>query len=189
LPEETKGILGPYNFCVDIEKLAFTGSGTYLYLFYFKLIIYMLFISLCMVTIPQIYYNYVYYLDLKDFCIKPANMMNAYCADYIENDKEILKEYLKVVSFGNMHYYKNILHDNVGDLSEDITLRYNLLNFMCIIVMFVTNVAVIIDIYNNILELDYSIITPSDYTLMIKNVPRNKNKSELKMALEIVFLY
>jgi hypothetical protein len=141
-----------------------------------------------MVGAPQTYTSYLYYLQLKDFCSKPAHITNINCKEYIKPDKEIMKEYLKMISFENMHYYKNIIYQDhqLSDMAEDLTVRYNLLNFMSMLVMLFANIAIIVDVYNNILELDYMMITPSDYTLMIKYAPLHIDKDLVKKALQIV---
>jgi hypothetical protein len=185
LPEETKGIIEPYPFTVSIEKLASAGPGTYLYFYYFRFIIFMFLIGICMVGIPQAYTSYNHYRLLKDFCSRNEN--STYCKEYLTVEKPKIREYLKMISSTNIHHYKNILHTNPLDtVGDDYMVRYELINFVCMAVMLIANVFFVVDVYNNIVEQDYMMITPSDYTLMIKNAPGYKDKEQLKAALEIV---
>lgn len=58
-------------------------------------------------------------------------------------------------------------------MTKDNAFNVNLMNFICMLVMFVMNGIFIIILNSLESEADYQIITPEDYTLMISDIPDN----------------
>ena len=69
----------------------------------------------------------------------------------------------------------------------DTSVNVCLINFICMIVMFLVNYVFIVILNGLECEADYQIITPQDYTLMISDVdPTFKSDEELKDMLEVL---
>lgn len=54
LPQFTPDIVEPYSLFVDIRELSKVGSGILLYFLFIKYVIFMLFVSICMASLPHI---------------------------------------------------------------------------------------------------------------------------------------
>ena len=87
LPSETTGYVTPYS-CFDHKKDF--GFGIYLYFEYIKFCILMIFISLCMSSIPTMFFSIKYTNDLSEHCklyfIDP-NKTNINITNYTNFDK------------------------------------------------------------------------------------------------------
>src|SRR5690606_29331489 len=69
---------------------------------------------------------------------------------------------------------------------ESSTLNLSFVNCMSIILIFLSNICAIMDVYCYLKDIDDSKITPSDYTLMISNITTNlKSKDDIIDFLNI----
>jgi hypothetical protein len=131
-----------------------------------------------MVCIPEIIINYRHSQEVNSFCKK--NVLNAVCQWYSEVTNGN-PTWLFVMSYESMHFYKNILKTILLDdtLAEKLIINYSMLNCLAMIVIFVANVIGIFNISNMVLEIDFQLTTPSDFTLMISNLPKDSKKDDL----------
>jgi hypothetical protein len=95
------------------------------------------------------------------------------------------------MSSENLKYYRRLMNEKNKILSIGGFVDYNLINFIAMIVLLLINLFFINLIRSLSNEVDMLEETPSDYTLMISDIPRNiENSQDLKAnVLNLVILY
>lgn len=80
------------------------------------------------------------------------------------------KDFFYSLCYENVKYYQQIIDKNDQLKSISITEDVNLLNFICMLIMFVINCIAIIIVHNLEFEADYKVITPQDYTVLVSDI-------------------
>ena len=191
LPAEQAQILVPYTFCESIDKYAESGQGIYLYFAFFKFSIVSLFICSLIIGLTNIYFNFECNNDLINFCnnyfkikliAKGDISFLDECKLYftgIEKDSEYYtnfknNDYFKF-STVNIKNYVKIFKKINKLLKHDIPFEktifnISLINYICLISIFILNLIYIYYIYNKNNSVNYQYLRQSDYSVFIYNL-------------------
>ena len=144
-----------------------------------------------MSVIPTVYISKNYSNQLINYCMS-RNITG--CEDYYGNMTNNQTEWLYQMSYINVNQTtfmikKYIIKNNfLNDIKLTSVPDYNFINFLTMVCLFITNCFFLIIINNKVKEADYGQITPSDFTLMIRNIGNDFSSYEelQKKVLEIV---
>ena len=115
-----------------------------------------------------------YYKELVTYC-NQLNITDVDCHNYYNNTSV---EWLYSFSYENSLHYRNL--SNV----KTIIIDYTFLILVNMILLLITNATYITVVYNKIIEIDYYNVTPSDYTLLISDIPKEyKSLKEIENKL------
>lgn len=147
----------------------------------------MLSLVLCMAAIPTILISKKYATDISTYCAG-INYTLSNCSGLNSNSTDSF-DWVYQMSYQNVYTYRMLLKE-AGLSPYETVPDYNLINFLTIMALFAANLFFVNLVKNLAAESDYEEITPSDYTLMVSNIPKNfKDVDELKNEiLEIVLL-
>ena len=181
LPQETKGIIEPYNYCDEEELFSECGIGTYLYFYYFKYAIIILIITLCMSALPFLILTRHYtkglnrlcnnyfdeYGNVEDYPSCTNFVSHSTGSQYYSNDTDWVLKY----SSDNIKSYRKVFKEFTGnDEVDNVLVNYSIVNFFCLMTLFVVNIVYIILVKAKGIELDIQNISPSDYTVLCVNL-------------------
>ena len=181
LPQETKGIIEPFHYCDEEELFAECGIGTYLYFYYFKYAIIILIITLCMSALPFLILTSHYTKGLNRLCnnyFDEYGNVNDYksCekfvshssgSQYYQNDTDWALKY----SSDNIKSYREVFKEFTGnDEVDNVLVNYSVVNFFCLMTLFVVNIVFIILVKAKGKEVDINNTSPSDYTVLCVNL-------------------
>jgi hypothetical protein len=93
-----------------------------------------------------------------------------------------ITEVLNTTVYNNITLEKN---ETIYNMADESVLDLSFLNNVAMVVIFIANLCGIVDCHCYLYEDDESKITPSDYALMITNVPEIRDKSQLLDFLTI----
>ena len=122
LPQETPGIVVPFNFC---DKQLDFGLGIYLYFYYIKFIFVMSIICIGLSTVSTIVFCEQYSSDITKYCkdiIKNVNNSETLLRN-LDDDVFDLKDLME-----NCYKYMSISDENIKKYNLDIIIKY--LNIM-----------------------------------------------------------
>jgi hypothetical protein len=135
-----------------------------------KYLIFMLIVLGGMVSAPTMYISNSYNIQMTSFCNKTeAIQYKTICQDFLLKDLgwqfnmncETLKYYIRLLSFPeNERFNTNAVN-------------YSFIIFLAIVVIVLAKYLFVVIVDSLDLEIDMLNITPSDYTLMISNIPQN----------------
>ena len=191
LPAEQDKILIPFKFCESTEKYAECGEGIYLYFAFFKFVIASLFVCSLVIGFTNIYYNFKCNKALILFC---NNYLKKYliakgdisfleeCKLYFtEADKD--SEYYNHINNNDYFKFSTVNLKNYIKLFEKIKLiisqtisfektifNISLMNYICLISIFVFNIIYLYYIYNKNNSINYKYLRHSDYSIFIYNL-------------------
>ena len=190
LPAEQDKILISFKFCENSTKYAECGEGIFLYFAFFKFSIVSLFICSAVIGIVNIYYSFECNKALIHFCnnylkkdlLKEDNYFLDECKIYFtEAEKE--SEYYNYISNNdyfkfstvNIKNYINILKKIKFKISpnfsfENTIINISLINYICLIAIFIFNLIYIYYIYNKNNSINYKYLRQSDYSVFIYNL-------------------
>jgi hypothetical protein len=135
-----------------------------------------------MTCIPELILNYRYSQEIKNYCaIYPDNPV---CIKYNQNNDST--SWLSTMSYENQIYYIGQLHSKSGVngvTAEKLVVDFSLLNCLSMLVLFLANLITIFNVSTIVLEIDFLLTTPSDFTHMVSNLPKDLTKTELKQIL------
>ena len=190
LPAEQDKILVPFSFCENTEEYAECGEGIFLYFAFFKFAISSLFICSVIIGITNIYYNSNCYNALIQFC------NNYLKKDLIQGDISFLEEcklyfteaekdseYYNHISNNKYYKFSTVHVKNYTKIFKKIKLKseqsisfentifnFSLINYICLISIFVLNIIFIYYIYNKNNSVNYKYLRQSDYSVFIYNL-------------------
>ena len=190
LPAEQDNILIPFKFCESIEKYAECGEGIFLYFAFFKFAIASLFICSVIIGLTNIFYNFECNKALNEFC------SNYYKKKLIFGDKSFLDEcelyfteakensdYHNSINVNAYFKFSTVNVKNYVDLFKKMKLKssqtisfektiYNisLINYICLLSIFVINLIYIYYIYNKNNSVNYKYLRQSDYSVFVYNI-------------------
>lgn len=168
-----------YPLCSDTKNLAELGTGVYLYFYFIKFIFFMCALIFGITAVSGIIVAEQYHKQVKNYCNNNydiASNSKAVCDDYNLTDDD----WLYSMNFENLILYKKLVNSNKSFYEKDSSINVNLINFICMCVMYVINWVYIILMTNLDADADISVITAEDYTLMISDLPKNINFEELR---------
>jgi hypothetical protein len=173
LPEYTKGKVEPFSLFEHIKNFGHLGPGIYFYFYYLKFLIITLAIAGVMFSIPTMYAAKNYNSQLKNFCNSGAVITNTTtCHDFSIKKSE----WHHSLNFDNLKYFTRY-YPSDGKFTDGLV-DYGFIVFLTIVVLLVIKYIFVIIVDALDLELDYLNITPSDYSLMISNVPKDIHSKE-----------
>ena len=213
LPQETPGVVEPFNYFDDSKGL---GLGIYLYFYYIKFCIIMSIMCIGLSSISTIVFSKQYSSDIKNYCnstikevtnetvVLDKNTYNFHdllddCNKFVDIDENILNDYkinvsdaikfdwMNKMSSYNLKYYYNVFKYGADpkkyDNIDKIILDYSFMYFLTGISFLIANYILILHI--NLLDLieNFKLTTPSDYSLLIHGVPNPQNGVKIKDEL------
>lgn len=142
-----------------------------------------------LVAIPTMVLSHGDYNSMMAYCSRNTTNVT-YCVPSYDNDSTY--DWLMSMHYLNSYNYKQI--EKLNNLTEqDSQVDYVILSFVCMIVMFVSNLLILSNTKLLCKEIDYSDITPADYTLMISNIKgdykdlEDMRKNVLEMVYSLIF--
>ena len=182
LPQETKNIIESFKFCDDPEKFAECGVGTYLYFHYFEFALFIMVIVFCMSAAPTIILTHHYTKGLNRLCnnyydeYKNVNdypsckkfVSHAKGSEYYQNDTDWVLRF----NSNNIKYYRLIYKEftNGNNEVDQVLVNYSIINFFCLMTLFVVNIVYIVLLKAKGTEVDIKNISPRDYTILCVNL-------------------
>jgi hypothetical protein len=162
-----------YGICSDIKNLTELGTGVYLYFVFLKFLILVCILMFLNVGIVAILMAGYYNDNLKGFCENPDHSsLSPTAADVCDRFSNIGKDFLYNMNFENLRLYQEIINSNPVLVGLDHTFNINLLNFICMSVVYLINCLFILIISGLNFEAEYTVLTAEDYTLMIQDVDK-----------------
>ena len=197
LPEKTKGVVEEFQFDVDPKRLAIAGYNIYLFFFFMKFIIINLIGGFLVCSLPFIYITDMYSSDLFDYCTEFYT--NSSSISGLETNMEecvnfVSKKEFDYTSFDWINrwsgetmliYVKLIREFNGQSKVDEIVTNFNIITFICLICLFIVNLLFINLSEAIVNEINFNEQSPSDYTLMISDIPKTQSDPE---ELKNVFL-
>ena len=200
LPCITKGYFEPFKVCDNTDEYSILGQAISLYFYFYKFSISILSILLCALIIPSFYMSSLYYSSLSNMCnnILTENGNNRFliCENYMTNEEYLknnnkeskesfLSQFNAVHTLFYVELYNNIMgnsslysnntyrpqrHEEKGKLITQLVINNSIIYFIVLISLFIINLLYIIFQNNKILDYNFQIISPSDYTVIMTNM-------------------
>ncbi len=193
LPQETEGIVEKYSYYMDPKNLIDCGFGLYFFFVFHKYLIInliCLFITCsCTYILVSLYYGDKLNKYCTEFYIESGSISgietnNNDCRYFIRTEqyKNTSFDLINTLSGEVMLFYVHILKDFAEQKQiDDVIINFNIIFFIssfiifCIHLMFVSLSSILKA------EIDNNEQSPADYTLIVSDIPKEKNKAkELK---------
>ena len=187
LPAEQENILIPFTLCENTDNFAECGEGISLYFTFFKFIILSLFAVSVIIGSINIYFNYKYTKSLINFCNNYyKTILMEYnntifldeCKLYFSEAEQNSEYYtydnqiFLLFSAANIKNYRklykklNIENNNF----EKSIMNISIINFSCLISIFIYNLVFIYYIFNKSKSINYKYLRQSDYSIFVSNL-------------------
>ena len=188
LPAEQENILIPFKICENTDNFAQCGEGISLYFIFFKFAIVTLLIASIIIGSTNIYFNYKYSSTLIKFCnnyLKNDLMINEdltylnECklyfteaekgSEYFSYDNQIFFQFSAV----NIKYYRKLfkkITSNINKKFEKTIFNISIINYICLISVFINNLVFIYYTYNKSKSINYKYLRISDYSVFISSL-------------------
>ena len=190
LPQETKGIVEKFYYCTPPKKLYLCGYGIYLFFIFEKYLIlnYLCLIITC--SIPYILICNMYANRLYEYCTEfyvkdtiPIGLetKNEYCINFITKDEyDYTKfDWMNKWSGQTMIMYIKILKDFATQKQiDDVVCNFNFISFISLLILLIVNMLFISLTSALKNEIDFKEQSPSDYTLIISDIPKEQYKPD-----------
>ena len=197
LPCITPGIIEPFKLCDNTDKYSILGQAISLYFSFYKFSIFILFVLLVALIIPSFYISYLYYSSLSNMCnnVLTKNGINSFAicenfitdAEYLKNNNKESKESFQsqfnaanIMSYIELYGNLVVNSNNESNFQQkkdekkkkmrQIVLNNSIIYFVVLITLFIINLLYIIFQNNKILDYNFQIISPSDYTIIMTNL-------------------
>ena len=162
-----------HGICSDIKNLTELGTGVYLYFVFLKFLILVCVLIFLNVAVVAITISGYYNNNLTNFCDNPNHKSlsptaEAACDRFINSGHDFLYK----MNFENLRLYQYIINSNEILVKIDHTFNINLLNTICMIVLYLINSIFILIISGLNYEAEYTVLTAEDYTLMIQDIDK-----------------
>ena len=183
-PIEQEGILEKFNFCDDPDNFVECGEGVSLYFTFFKFAITVMIVTFFLVSLSNIIYSKKYYDELYDLC--NSEMKNKLSEkDCIFYKQELQKSdsyslisdsFFFMFNSINTKYYRNLYYNLTSKTSnnkkhiEKIIINTSLMNFCCLITLFIFNIYFIIIINSKAQNINMAILSLSDYSIFLSHL-------------------
>ena len=200
LSTKISGKLEEYKICDSPDEYTNCGEGVILYFSFFKFCIVVIFIATLGITFFDSYISYYYYSQLKIFCDKLPIHENEYtnyndclydyndaiyaCEIYSEEKRLRTNSGHKQTTLFDSFYFKTSLvnYNNFKIISEALKCKIgnykyestiinpNLINFLCLINIFIAYLVYIFFMYNKSIAANYSAYSVGDYSILLTNL-------------------
>ena len=205
LPVMKNGFLEPFKMCDDPKDFSICGIGVSLYFSSIKFIIFiMFFVSICIGSL-NIYYSYNYTKELTKVCniyFSIKNITNQNFTEeckYYYTEKDKYFEYFEIYSLADTFFfrfssvntkdYRDLYHkmNKEKNISfEPSIINISLINFICLLVVFLFNLFSIFYLFNETNSINYKNLKPSNYSIFLYNLDGiqnyfNKNIEEIDL--------
>ena len=185
----------PFNTCDDPKDFSNCGIGVTLYFSSIKFIIFiMLFVSICIGSL-NIYFSYKYTSELTEVCNSYYKIQNLTNQNYTEEckyyftQKDEYFEYFEIYGLAdtfffrfssvNVKDYRDLYHKINTEKNksfEHSIINISLVNYICLIVVFLFNLFSIFYLFNKKNLIDYKNLTAGDYSIFLYNLNYAKKK-------------
>ena len=184
LPIKIDGKLDDYKMCDNPDEFSNCGQGVILYFSFFKFCIIVTLIATIGISFFDSFISYNYYNQLQNFCDNLSKFNNSerikniynldkcevYSSEYLTYHKLINSFFFKV-SLVNYRNYKIISEELFRkNKSKSIIINLNLINFLCLISIFIAYLVYILFIYNKSNAANYLVCSVSDYSILLTNL-------------------
>ena len=187
LPVETKGYIEKFSMFEKTDKFSECGIAISQYFFFFKYAICCTLIVCIICSIPIMILNGYYSKQLNKLCNNyfdyiskeiPFNMTkclkfirHAKGSEYYINETDWALKY----SSDTMKAYLIISNVTTGsfDNVNKVVLNYSVLNFCCVVTLFIVNIYYIMLTQTLKYEINFKTTSPSDYTICITNLEQS----------------
>ena len=190
LPQETEGIVEKYPYCIDPKKLVDCGFGLYFFFVFHKYLIVNLICLLITCSGPYIFLSLYYGDKLNKYCtefyiesgsINGIETNNIYCPYFIRTEqyKNTSFDLINILSGEVILFYVKILKDFADQKEiDDVIINFNIIFFISSFIIFFIHLMTVC--ISSILkaEIDNNEQSPADYTLIVSDIPTEKNKAE-----------
>ena len=175
LPCETKGIIEPFKICDSTDNFSQCGLGISLYFYFFRFMILCLFLVFLILGLPLMIFNNYYSNELSLVCNSNKNNENlTLCEKHMDYNQYSNNTFYISIPFSidNIYSYLDFSVKNTGTDKNVLKtiICYGILNFYCILVLFIINIYFLILVKQKIRMEKITICSPSDYTLFISNL-------------------
>ena len=190
LPTKIKGKLEDYKMCNSPDEFSNCGDGVVLYFSFFKFCMIVTFIAALGIGCFGSYISYNYYYELHEFCdnlpiINETDSDVYYkCEIYSKtlrlrpkakhNETILLNSIFFKLSLVHFRNYENIIesfnNETKNDKPKSQNINLNLVNFLCLINIFIAYLVYVFFIYNKFNALNYSVYTLGDYSIIMVNL-------------------
>jgi hypothetical protein len=175
-PDYTEDKVVNYSLCDPLKQFSPLGIGVYIYFYYLKFVLFTFLLTCVMVSIPTIILSIGYNQEIRKFCLNNSEK-NA-CKEFANRTND--DDWLYSMNCDNVGYYTTQLYEPDGTAVDANIVDYGFIYFMAMIVLYITKFFFVIIVDASKLEIDMLSITPSDYALMVTNLPQDiKNKDIL----------
>ena len=173
-----------FNFCDNTDGYAECGRGISLYFSFFRFSLFILIITFISICLPTLYLTKIYTDELKDICLKI----------YIKNGKKIIDIYPECINFIgvkgiseyfikgtgiasifnaiNQKQYRQTYFRNINNYIniDKVLVNYSIIYFINLLSFFIINLLYILLLYTQNKQYDLLITSPSDFTVIIRNL-------------------
>ena len=196
LSTKISGKLEEYKICDSPDEYTNCGEGVILYFSFFKFCIVVIFIATLGITFFDSYISNYYYSKLKSFCNKLPKNENYYtnyhnclydyndaihaCKIYSINQNSKYKRstlldsfYFRtsLVNYNNYKIISEFLKCNIRNYKYKSTIiNPNLVNFLCLINIFIAYLVYIFFMHNKSIATNYSVYSVGDYSILLTNL-------------------
>jgi hypothetical protein len=159
-----------------MKNFSHLGTGIYFYFFYLKYLVFIFTILLVLLSIPTMIISRKYNSQMISYCnntsiVKDDDKM---CKEFMDRDND----WLYSMNCDNLRYYKEYLVETPAFKSNIVD--YSFIVFITLMVIWVVKHVLVVIVNALDLEIDMLNITPSDYALMISNIPQTiENKDAI----------
>ena len=194
MPAEQEGILEKYKFCDKPDNFTDCGEAITFYFLFFEFAIIILIITFLLVCIFNIIYSKKYYEELFALCNKNNLPIEEDCNSFLDETKNnsnsyslISNSYFYMYNSINVKYYKNFyykLNNENNTKIDSVVVNTSYMNFICSITLFIINLLFIVIFNSKHQEINCSILSLSDYSIILSNLNYSFKKF-LKIKKEI----
>ena len=175
LPCETKDIIEPFKICDSTDNFSQCGLGISLYFYFFRFMILCLSLVFIILGLPLIYFNNYYSNELSLVCNSNKYNENfTLCEKHIDYNQYSNNTFFISIPFSidNIYSYLDFSVKTTGTDKNVLKtiICYGILNFYCILILFIINFYFLILVKQKIRMEKSNILSPSDYTLFISNL-------------------
>ena len=188
LPVRDKECVTKFNFCENTDNYAECGRGISLYFSFFRFSLFILALTFLSICLPTIYLTRNYTNELIDICMKiyekdGINISNNFpeCINFI-GVEGISEFFIKgrglslIFNSINQRQYRQAynriqnIKTNTNINIDKVIVNYSLIYFINLITFFIINVLYTILLYAHNKQYDLSVTSPSDFTVIIRNL-------------------
>ena len=201
LPQEKKGIVEPFPYCVDPKELQICGNGVYLFFVFHYYIIINLIGLIIICSIPYMIIDKKYADNLYKYCtefyisegdVNNFETKNKNCTNFLEykfdnkDENDMTFDWINRYSGVAMLKYINVLKDFASqETIDEIVVNFNFISFITLLYLFLIHLLYVSLSSIFITENDSSIKSPNSYTVMVSDIPIKECDKDLKKYLTI----